>query len=223
MPIPGSEPGAGAPSAPEDTFAAFVADLSRATIGRTTNPYSVHDPELDRDGGAGIRAANLLDYLESRAQPRLMLVGEAPSYQGCRFSGMAFTSERSLPGDRWSSLRPEGWKEPSATIVHGALADLGAEGTTLLWNACPLHPAGEAGPLSNRPPDPIELEEGLAWLHRLIALAQPEVVVAVGQHARRSLPTAPLLRHPAHGGATEFRRGLAELVRASDGRSAVIG
>src|SRR6266566_361480 len=100
---------------------------------------------------AASRTANLVDYLRSRRQPRLLLVGEAPGYRGCRFSGIPFTSERSLPPDRWSSLQHHGWLEPSATVVHRSLARLDIEADTLQWNAMPWHPADD-GLLTNRTP-----------------------------------------------------------------------
>jgi uracil-DNA glycosylase len=195
---------------------AFVDDLTHARIGRTTNQYAIDDAELDREGGAQIRVLNLRAYLEERRQPRLMLVGEAPSYRGCRFSGLAFTSERSMPRAAWSSRHPQGWQEPSATIVHSALQALSLEAGTLLWNACPTHPAGDQ-PLSNRVPSRAELEEGLVWLRRLISLTHPAVIIAVGQSAARSLPQMPVIRHPAHGGATLFRQGLAAHARPAEG------
>ncbi len=193
-----------------DSVSAFVADISRASIGSTVNPYAVFDPELDRAGGAQIRADNLALYLSSRTNSRLMLVGEAPGYQGCRFSGMAFTSERSLSLEHRSSLRPEAWIEPSATIIHGALALAGLETDTVLWNACPMHPAGPT-PLSNRTPNKAELASGLEWLERLIALLQPARVVAIGRSAQASLPGVTVIRHPANGGATLCRAGIAAL------------
>jgi uracil-DNA glycosylase len=193
-----------------DSLSAFVADLAEASIGATVNPYAVYDPRFDRPDGAAVRAANLTEYLYAHRSSRLLLVGEAPGYRGCRFSGIAFTSERSLPRNRWSSLRPEGWIEPSATIIHGALAAAELEAETVLWNACPLHPAG-ASPLSNRTPSRAELAAGLGWLDRLIALLSPGRVVAVGRSAAASLPGATLIRHPANGGATACRAGIAAL------------
>ena len=199
-----------------DEISTFVADLARAQVGSTTNQYAVEEPDLDRPGGAAIRRANLEAHLRRDVRPRLMLVGEAPSYQGARFSGVAFTSERDhIPAEQWSSTRTDGWKEPSATIVHRTLRDLGLEDETVLWNAVPTHPA-RATPLSNRPPTGRELEGGQVWLMRVIALLGPIQVVAVGQSAARSLPGYPVVRHPAHGGATRFRSELRKLVRGEE-------
>lgn len=199
-----------------DEISTFVADLARAQVGSTTNQYAVERPDLDRPGGAAIRRANLEAHLRKGFRSRLMLVGEAPSYQGARFSGVAFTSERDhIPAVRWSSTRNDGWKEPSATIVHRTLSDLGLEDETVLWNAVPTHPAG-ATSLSNRPPTRRELESGLEWLTRVIELVGPIQVVAVGQSAARSLPGYPIVRHPAHGGATRFALELTDLVRGEE-------
>jgi len=44
-----------------------------------------------------LRLANMAAYLEARARnARVMLLGEAPSHRGCRFSGIAFCSEVEL-------------------------------------------------------------------------------------------------------------------------------
>jgi hypothetical protein len=84
-----------------DTLGDLVSDLARAAVPTLVNPYSRFDPALDRPGGAAIRAATLLAYMEARSRPTLLLVGEAAGYQGCRFSGIAFTSERTLPTSQW--------------------------------------------------------------------------------------------------------------------------
>ena len=204
------------PGSVADDISRFVADLARAQVGSATNQYAVEQRDLDRPGGAAIRRGNLEAHMRRGVGARLMLVGEAPSYQGARFSGIAFSSERDhLQRDRWSSTRSDGWKEPSATIVHRTLQELGLEDKTLLWNAVPTHPAG-AIPLANRHPTTRELEIGQEWLMRLIALLHPIQVVAVGQSAARSLPGYPLIRHPAHGGAVKFRSGLTDLLRDSE-------
>lgn len=201
----------------KDAIADFVVRLAAARPARLINPWADERQDLDRPGAAAIRAANLEAYLRDRLPHcRLLLVGEAPGYQGCRFSGIAFTSERTLLPASRTSVRPEGWSEPSATIVHRVLVELGLEAATILWNACPFHPAG-ATPLSNRTPTPAELTIGIPYLDRLEALladaGRAPLVVAIGRSAQRSLPEGtPAVRHPANGGSRAFRDGLIALV-----------
>ena len=115
---------------------------------------------------------------------------------------------------QWTSTKPEGWREPSATIVHAALKELGLEERTILWNIVPFHPAGKV-PLANRTPTVAERQAGTMWLQRIRAIAQPVLVAAIGRTAEVALPPGtPYLRHPARGGAARFRDGLAELAWA---------
>ena len=196
-----------------DSLSNLVRDLAAAAPPTLINPYACFDPDLDRPGGAAIRVATLLAYLEARPTPALLLVGEAAGYQGCRFSGIAFTSERAPPASQWTSTRPEGWKESSATIVHEALQELGLVERTILWNVVPFHPAGPS-PLSNRTPNAAERRAATEWLRRIRAITQPGVVAAIGRVAEAALPPGtPYLRHPARGGAGRFRDGLAKLAR----------
>lgn len=59
---------------------------------RTFNPWRDEDPALDVEGAAPRRRANLRAYLDAFPEaPPVVLVGEAPSWRGCRFSGVAFT------------------------------------------------------------------------------------------------------------------------------------
>jgi uracil-DNA glycosylase len=191
-----------------DALDRFLDDLASARIGTTFNQYRDADPAFDRPGAAQIRLGNLAAYLRARPHPSLMLVGEAAGYAGCRFSGIAFTSERCLPRDRWTSVDdPNGHVELSASIVHRVLWELDLEADTVLWNLCPTHPA-RSNALSNRTPTRDERRAGVAFLTGLVDLLQPALVLAVGVHAGRALPDERRLRHPAHGGASEFRLGL---------------
>jgi len=198
-----------------DDLERFVTGLAASRMKGMVNPYATADevPDLDRPGAAAIRAANLLDYLRSRQKPQLLLVGEAPGYRGCRFSGVPFTSERCLPRNRRSSLRTDGWLEPSATVVHRSLARLGLEAETLLWNVVPWHPV-DGGPLTNRAPRAAELRAGMVWLARLLALVSPGRVIPVGRTASRMLPGTPQVPHPSHGGAGRFDSELQALSSA---------
>jgi hypothetical protein len=81
--------------------------------------------------------------------PRLLCIGEAPGYQGCRISGVTFTSEAlllegAIPRIDTLDVRLTGrklpWREPSTTIVWNALQSAGLAEHTILWNAFPWHP-----------------------------------------------------------------------------------
>jgi uracil-DNA glycosylase len=168
----------------------FVDRLAGASIGATYNFY-----------GAGERApllrARLERYLDELAGVRVVLVGEAAGYRGARISGIPFTSERQLTGD--------GPAESTATVVHGVLAELGLAAEVLLWNVVPTHPGDER---SNRRPTRAEVEAGLPFLR---GLARGRRTIAVGRIAQAATD-APYVRHPSHGGAAEFRRGLGALL-----------
>ena len=162
----------------------FVARLASARIGATYNFY--------REGrGAALRRERLRDYLERNAHARVLLVGEAAGYRGARVSGIPFTSERQLSG--------RGPAEATATIVRRTLAESGLE--VLCWNVVPTHPGTET---SNRRPRRVEIEASWSFLEELAAGRR---VLAVGRLAAE-VTGAPYVRHPAHGGAAEFRAGL---------------
>jgi uracil-DNA glycosylase len=162
----------------------FVARLASARIGATYNFYR-------HGAGAALRRERLRDYLERNAHAPVLLVGEAAGYRGARVSGIPFTSERQLTGS--------GPSEPSATIVRRTLAELGLE--ALCWNVVPTHPGTET---SNRRPSRAEVEASRCFLQELAAGRE---VLAVGRLAA-AVTGAPYIRHPAHGGAAEFRAGL---------------
>jgi uracil-DNA glycosylase family 4 len=128
---------------------------------------------------------------------RVLLVGEAAGYRGARVSGIPFTSERQLTG--------RGPAEASATIVHRVLRELGIDDDVLMWNVVPTHP-GTAS--SNRAPTREEIEAGRPFLGPLSAGRE---VIAVGRVAA-SVLDAPYVRHPSHGGAAEFEKGLRHML-----------
>lgn len=198
-----------------DAAASFVDDVAALRFGAAFPMLDAEDPALDAEGAAAVRRANLAHYLARRtAQPPVLLVGEAMGYNGGRFSGIAFTAERTL--QRWgppfagSSLRPEGYAEQSGTIVHGLLDDLGLEDRALLWNVVPAHPHRPGTPLSNRLPTEAERRAGGEVLREVVARVGAVAVVPVGRTAERTLAelgidAEPAVRHPANGGAVRFR------------------
>ena len=111
-------------------------------------------------------------------------------------SGVPFTSERQLSGS--------GPAEASATIVQRVLAELCLERVVVLWNLVPTHPHRPDDPDSNRAPTRAEIAGARCFLDEL---ASGRRVIALGRLAERELG-APYVRHPSHGGAAAFRRGL---------------
>jgi hypothetical protein len=201
-----------------DSFERLVEDLTASDIGCTFNFFRDADPELDLDGGAATRCQNLLHYLKARAGAEIVAIGEAAGYRGARWSGIAFTSERTLSswGDPYkpTSLRPDGWPEPSATIVHRELTRLGADERVLLWNTVPTHPHRPGKPLTNRKPTTAESAAGRVYALRLIEIVQPRAVVAIGRVAESMLDgRVPYVRHPANGGSAMFGDGLRRLLQ----------
>jgi len=196
----------------------LLRELPTLTIGATFNQFRDAGPDDVPDAPA-IRLANLRHYVEDRREADVIAVGEAAGYQGMRWSGIAFTSEFDLL--RWgapfrrSSRRPRPWKEPSGTIVHGILEQLGAERRVILWNTVPTHPHLPGRPLSNRRPTREEIAAGRVVVERLVDIVQPRVLVGVGRIACAALPEAHYVRHPAQSGATAFRLGMRALLATS--------
>ena len=164
----------------------LVDRLARARLGATHNQYA----------GSSLRRDRLRDYLDARATAPVILVGEAAGYRGARISGVPFTSERQITG--------AGPSEATATIVHRVLEELGVVRDVLLWNVVPTHPGTRT---SNRRPTAVEVRAARPFLDEL---ARGRRVIAVGRLAAAVLD-APYVRHPAHGGAVAFARGLAHI------------
>jgi uracil-DNA glycosylase len=198
----------------------FLGILKSATGEHVFNPWVHRDPTTDisltatRD-----RLARLTAHLSTRA--RYVLIGEAAGYQGCKVTGIPFTSERLILESRiprirtdaarlTSRLRP--WSEPSATTVWNTLHALGIANETILWNAFPWHPHKPQLLHSNRTPTPAERVAGVAVLNRLLELFPKALVFAVGRNAEWSLlqlgRDATPLRHPSMGGARKFAQQL---------------
>lgn len=201
---------------------ALVATLPRGVPG-LFNPWADHC-DFDLPGnGPQEKLQRLAQHLA--CEPQFVLCGEAPGYQGCRHSGVAFTSERLLlegaipripaPSSRLTARRLP-YSEPSATIVWKTLKSLGIAERTVLWNALQLHPHKPGKFASNRTPTNAELMQGAPAM-RLLSEAFPNAkVVAIGRKSelllrQMGIATAGQVRHPANGGATAFAQGLAEL------------
>lgn len=190
------------------------------------NPWADHCPHDASGNGPEAKLHRLALHLD--CEPEFILAGEAPGYQGCRYSGIAFTSERLLGEGAIPripalmgrlSTRRLPFSEPSATIVWKTLYRLGIAERTILWNAMQLHPHRADNLWSNRTPTPEEIRLGAPAMRMLIESFPRAKIVAVGKKAEGLLTEmgvriAGAVRHPANGGATEFASGLQSLIRA---------
>jgi hypothetical protein len=207
------------------------------------NPWADYDPECDIGPEAPlIRAANLKRYLSLRKQARFLFIAEGLGYQGGHFSGMAMTSERILlgyhPGVRPEAVLGKDWKyqrtsnpkspllnrmqrekgfnEPTATVMWGELAKQGlAPFQTILWNIFPFHPYKGSNLLTNRTPTPAELDVGITFARRLMALVPGMQIIAIGRKSAGTLEKYGIpcdaVPHPSMGGAARFREAVDRL------------
>jgi uracil-DNA glycosylase len=186
------------------------------------NQYHDTNPDFDLPQAALIRRANLFRFLDSLPErPPVFLVGEAPGWHGCRFSGVPFTSEAQLSSGglpfqgHLSSHSGAPHAEASATIFWQALKAHHPQ--FFVWSGVPFHPYRPGQPLSNRTPSLQELRAYLPVLEEMIRLLSPKRVLAVGRQAQQALRwldiPAQAVRHPSHGGAVEFKAGIEEALR----------
>lgn len=201
-------------------------------LAATTVHQLVFNPYAGDDLSSANRRHNLSLYLRRMAtrRPRILLLGEAPGYRGCRVTGVPFTSESILLADGSSfdlfgaaaGFRSGGKSEPAreatATVVWTTLIQLGI--VPLLWNAFPFHPHQPGRPDSNRPPTTGEIALGRDSLLTLLGAFGIEQIIAVGNKAAQALAgwgiAASKVRHPGHGGGAAFRRELAIILAIED-------
>jgi uracil-DNA glycosylase len=113
---------------------------------------------------------------------------------------------------------PNGFSEPTATIVWGTLLKIGLlPDEFVLWNAFPWHSfEPRRGLLSNRMPNKAEQLSGRPVLKGFLELFGCEQIVALGKIAAAQVEqlgvNAHCVRHPASGGAKLFREQIARIV-----------
>ena len=211
----------------------FLRLLKGSPSGAVFNPWWQVDEQNDIGPSApAVRRKQLRAYLQQRlGKEKLALIGEAVGYRGGHFSGIPMTSERLLLGrhpdvvgtlykpQRTSKPEkcPNGFSEPTATIVWGTLLRLGLKPDQfVLWNAFSWHSFdSRRGMLSNRMPNKSERAAGLPVLNAFLELFPCDQVVALGKIAAARLEklnvTARCVRHPASGGAKLFRQQIAKI------------
>jgi hypothetical protein len=219
----------------------FTRLLKQSPRGAVFNPWWQVDKQNDIDRTApAIRRKQLAAYLRKRlGKIKLVVIGEALGYRGGHFSGIPMTSERILLGKKkgvgikpeqvFSGVRarrtskpekcPDGFSEPTATIVWNELLRLGLKPEQfVLWNAFPWHSFDSRhGMLSNRMPNKSERAAGLSVLGAFLDLFPHDAIVALGNVAASQLKELNVqthrVRHPASGGAKLFRQQISRIVQ----------
>lgn len=207
-----------------DLAESLIATMPSVSAG-LFNPWRQGCEFDSESNGPKQRLTRLAQHLDCDA--RVILVGEAPGYQGARYSGVGFTSEKLLMAgaipriaaipDRLTK-RSLPFSEPSSTLIWKALYRLGVAEETVLWNALQLHPFCPGTPWSNRTPSPAELKLGSGALKLLRDAYPSALLIAVGRNAEHALALCEIpyeagIRHPANGGANDFARGLENALR----------
>jgi uracil-DNA glycosylase len=219
----------------------FLRLLEKSPSGAVFNPWWQADKQNDIDRNApAIRRKHLRAYLRKRlGRAKLVVIGEALGYRGGHFTGIPMTSERMLLGKKrddgiapehvFSSIKPrrtsnpqkcpDGFWEPTATIVWSSLLRLGLKPQQfVLWNAFPWHSFDpRRGMLSNRMPNKSERSAGLAVLKAFLDLFPCDEIVALGNVAASQLQELNVeshrVRHPASGGAKLFRQQIGRVAK----------
>ena len=193
-------------------FDDFLEKLSNEDeIPNVTNQYSVN-----------ILRNNLRLYLNYlyKLSPKYIFIGEAPGYNGCKITGIPFTSEYILNIDFGNGIFgiKNGYKtinanncqkEPTATIVW-ELFNKYQKTVPCFWNIFPFHPHIANNKLSNRKPNQSELKIGIKYLEELIRLLNinKKNIIPIGNVAydiiKKYNKHCIKIRHPANGGKNKY-------------------
>lgn len=195
----------------------FITELTKQP-----NSSTVCNPYLNQDV-----ADNLRLYLSAMLQvegKRVLLVGEASGYKGCKITGIPFTSGKAFEKFNHPLLKTIGShlklvkveSENTATIVWEYLSKKSV--TPLFWNAFPFHPHPNGNEHKNRAPTGEEIEIGIKHLRKLHSIYRPEVVAGIGSKGvectKRAFPEKNIvyIRHPSFGGKSEFIDGMDRII-----------
>ena len=187
----------------------FINDLRNEKVN--SNVFNMYKDEY--------KCSNLFNYFEKmiKVNPKILLVGEAPGYNGCRLTGIPFTSEFILKNHSFfkKGFQVKGnQKENSATIMWNVLDEINK--FPLIWNVFPFHPF-KNNEKSNRKPSKEEINQGEYFLKSLINLFDINKIIAVGNTAQITLNNLGYdnvkIRHPSYGGKAEFKKKLIKILK----------
>lgn len=181
------------------------------------NFYCPYEKDL---GEARMKSKNLLLYLKKMQEldPKILLVGEAPGYKGCKRSGIPFTSDYQI---RNEDFFKEGFDvldreapvcENSAKVIWEVIVK--TKQFPLMWNIYPFHPSTVDG--KNGKPKSEDIKLGKQILDSLLTMFDIKAIYCIGRKSMSALSSHRLfkgyIRHPAHGGSRECARKLEEIL-----------
>ncbi|MBV1914496.1 MAG: uracil-DNA glycosylase [Pseudomonadales bacterium] len=155
---------------------------------------------------------------------RILLVGEAPGYKGCRITGIPFSSGALIRAKQhriFEQIESDIYltdieSENSASLVWQTLTD--QDHYPLFWNAFPFHPHPKHIQNKNRAPNQKEMAEGESYLEELVELFSPQQIAGIGRKGAQSLERifpdreVRYIRHPSYGGKKDFIAGMKQLL-----------
>lgn len=206
----------------------FVSALAAADLPSVFNPWRDRCELHDRRDAAARRRSNLERVLSAAldVQVETIWVARDLGYRGGRRTGVPLTDEihltqaSALMGGIALERATDGpaVAERTAAIVWQVLNRIGKP--VMLWNVFPFHPHEAGDPMSNRCHTRAEREATWPLLQSLMAMIQPERIVAIGRDAHMALEGLDIpitaIRHPSYGGQREFIDGMFDLYGIAD-------
>ena len=195
----------------------FIVELTQIK-----NTSTFKNPYLDSSIANNLRI--YLNAITKMKGKRILLVGEAPGYKGCKLTGIPFTSGAVFErfdhpllneiGNQLTLSKVE--SENTATIIWEYLSKNSF--TPLFWNSFPFHPHFEGDENTNRAPTANEIDIGFIFLNKLVSIYQPEVIAGIGHNGVNSVKKVfpekevVYIRHPSFGGKTDFIMGMDKII-----------
>lgn len=183
---------------------------------------TVKNPYLDKKVSENLRLY-LSEILKIKGK-RILLVGEAPGYKGCKITGIPFTSGKVFNRfnhplliqirDHIKLSKVE--SEITATIFWEYLTQKGV--TPIFWNSFPFHPHPADNENKNRVPTSEEVNSGMEYLRLIYLIYEPEIVAGIGNKgfecAKKTFPDLNItyIRHPSFGGKSKFIEGMDQII-----------
>lgn len=172
---------------------------------RLMNPYLHSNPKHDPPDGLQYpnnRRQFQLDYIASKEDVAIMVVGEAPGLDGCGYGGIAFTGEYNavcqLGLANYHGSQDKWQKEQSANVIYGALETFcrsagcsipQAAARIYLTNAVMCVPLAKTG-RAIAPPAKATRQQCSHNLIRQVSILRPQAILTLGVNALNAVAEA---------------------------------